>query len=44
MDIAREKWLKFKKNKVIEVLYKGITSNVIIRIKFIDCLQLLQYL
>ena len=28
----------------IEVLHKGTTSNVIIRIKFINCLQDLQYL
>ena len=28
----------------IEVLHKGTTSNVIIRIKFINCLQFLQYL
>ena len=28
----------------IEVLHKGTTSNVIISIKFINCLQFLQYL
>ena len=43
MDIAKKNDSHIEKYN-IEVLHKGTTSNVIIRIKFINCLQDLQYL
>ena len=43
MDIAKKNDSHIEKYN-IEVLHKGTTSNVIIGIKFIHCLQNLQYL